>query len=1398
MLSSNILIVETLNNGTTEKEKNAIPSDHKNDYENIIKSQNMEKTKIKNKLPDMNKFFTKNQGQLENDEIFFTYSTQDKTFGFSESSILIKLFKKTDDDNIKSSTIKLTFENSNKVTPIGINELTHKNNYFTGSDKSKWTSNVLNYERIVYENLYNGIDLIYYFSENGLKYDWIIKANSNASKIIETYDGISLLEIETDGALIINSNFGILREENPFSYQNVNGVINEIETSYQIIEKNKIKYNLGEYDSSKELIIDPLIGSTFIGGEIGETANDIAVDNEDNIYLTGLTYSDDFPTTPGCYDRKVEKTEVFVSKFNKDLTRLEYSSVLGGVYQDTAFGITVDEEGNAYVVGSTRSSDFPTTEGAYNRSAPDLYYNGFVLKLSPDGSDLLYSTFTPGCWGSDIVLDSENNVYITGPATNELPVTSGCYDDTHNGFSDSFVCVLNAEGSDLLYATYLGGSDFDQGNGIAIDQDNNVYITGVTLSEDFPTTPGCYDNKSDGENISSPSFKYEIFISKLNANCSELIYSTYIGGNLSDQAYAIAIDSDLNVIITGITQSLDYPVTDGCYDDSPGLRGDMIITKLNHNGTDLVFSTYFGGDDPKWENGNDVVVDSSGNIYITGETNSEEFPTTPGCFQDVFMGGGGGHGMGDCFVVVMDPNGQLSYSTYIGGAGEDFSEAIALDSNNNVCIAGWFRLHPQDYPVVPGCYDVTPEMNDAFCTKLWLNDKPIINMNSISPNFVNESETVHFIGNGTDDGTVEGYEWISSIGGFLSDKSTFITSNLSNGTHMISFRIIDNNQTWSNSIDKELIVNGIPIASIKEIDPINSNESEFVRFIGNYTDHENDISEYYWESNISGFLSNSKVFYKTNLSKGIHKITFRVKDNFGVWSENVTKNIIVNGIPKAIIKNEYPKFINEFETIQFFGIASDDGKIITYEWNSSLDGFLSKEITFSISNLSNGTHRITFRVLDDSGVWSEEDKLTLIVNGLPIGRIYAIRPDIANEGELVRFYGTCIDFENDILEYLWESDVDGILSNEEDFTSTNLSNGTHKITFNFKDSFDIWSEIVSESIALNGNPRAKIDNYPKNVYEGYPTNFYGNHTDFENNVLKYNWESNINGFLSDQSDFSTSTLSNGTHEITLKVQDNYEVWSETVSVNVTVNGKPRVSVESINPNPAYNDEEIFFSGNFFDHENNITDFYWKSDIDGLLSKNLDFSISDLSTGIHTITFYAIDNYGYSSDSVSMKLDIIEKNEKIQIKEIIIPYNASENQIIILKANIINLGDDPISKFNVNFYYDDIMIESKYYENVLDINENITIFIEWKAVVGTHIIKVQIESKDGEILNNRILENKIVVEKENKKDDTQIELFVLFTFFIILLGLLFTVNSWYGKLEKRKKKDSLIEVKDTDK
>ena len=155
-----------------------------------------------------------------------------------------------------------------------------------------------------------------------------------------------------------------------------------------------------------------MIGSTFIGGQVGESSYDIAVDNEDNIYLTGLTFSDDFPTTPGCFDRAIEKTEIFVCKFNKNLTRLEYSSILGGVYQDSAFGITVDDEGNAYVIGSSRSSDFPTTEGAYNRSAPDLRYNGFLLKLSPDGTDLIYSTFTPGCWGSDIVLDSDKNVYI--------------------------------------------------------------------------------------------------------------------------------------------------------------------------------------------------------------------------------------------------------------------------------------------------------------------------------------------------------------------------------------------------------------------------------------------------------------------------------------------------------------------------------------------------------------------------------------------------------------------------------------------------------------------------------------------------------------------------------------------------------------------------------------------------------------------------------------------------------------------------------------------------------------------------------------------------------------------------------------------------------------------------
>ena len=363
-----------------------------------------------------------------------------------------------------------------------------------------------------------------------------------------------------------------------------------------------------------------------------------------------------------------------------------------------------------------------------------------------------------------------------------------------------------------------------------------------------------------------------------------------------------------------------------------------------------------------------------------------------------------------------------------------------------------------------------------------------------------------------------------------------------------------------------MTINGIPIARIDGITPNSSNEGDLVLFHGNYTDFENNITEFYWESNKSGFLSSEKNFSISNLLNGTHKITFRVKDNYGVWSENVTEIIQVNGIPRAYIDNIIPSPSISGETVWFYGNGTDDNEIESYEWSSNIDNYLSSQKSFNTVNLSNGTHEITFKVKDNNDVWGVPVITTHTINGIPQGRIKLISENPSNKNDIVYFSGDFTDFEDNITDFYWESGIDGILSDQIEFSTSDLSNGTHEIRFKVKDNAGSWSELANQILTINGLPYAKIESIiPNPVIETEEVDFLGSYIDYEDNIIQYYWESNIDGFLSNKISFSLSNLSIGNHTITFRIKDNFGEWSENDTTILHVNKMiiPRIEINEI-------------------------------------------------------------------------------------------------------------------------------------------------------------------------------------------------------------------------------------------
>jgi len=381
-----------------------------------------------------------------------------------------------------------------------------------------------------------------------------------------------------------------------------------------------------------------VVYSTYLGGSDNDNGFGIAIDAAGNAYITGQTNSGTFPTTAGALRTTLGSNGMaFVTKLSPTGSALMYSTYLGGSGGDTGFGIAVDVAGNAYVTGTTESTDFPTTPGAFQPFNPAGGFRSFVAKLNPLGTGLLYATYLGGT-GTDrafsIAVDTTGNAYVTGDTTStDFPTTPGTVQPVYPGIGGhmhAFVIQLNALGSAPVYSTYLGGGGGnDQGLGVAVDGGGNAYVVGQAGSSDFPTTPGAFQlalrGAADG------------FVTKLNSSGSALIYSTYLGGSDVDSVNGIAVDAAGNAYLTGNTASNDFPTTAGAF-PAGNTAAKAFVTKLGPTGSSLVYSTYLGGSGE--EEGNGIAIDSlpNPNAYVVGITNSTDFPTTAGAFQTTFGG----------------------------------------------------------------------------------------------------------------------------------------------------------------------------------------------------------------------------------------------------------------------------------------------------------------------------------------------------------------------------------------------------------------------------------------------------------------------------------------------------------------------------------------------------------------------------------------------------------------------------------------------------------------------------------------------------------------------------------------------------------------------------------------
>ncbi len=663
--------------------------------------------------------FEENHGQVDSNVRYLAHAGKSAIY-FTPNEAVLALYSRDSQKKPLVSALRMQWIGANaQPEMVAEHPLPGRINYLIGRDPANWHTDLPTFGQVRYRNLFPGVDAVFFGKDGEIEYDLVLRPGSDPEKISFGLEGVQSMRLASNGDLVLRLANGEVRHRRPMVYQENDGARHWLSAHYVIHNNKTIGYEVAGVNRKLPLVIDPTLSySTYIGSDTPDSVSSVAVDQFGQAYITGSTVFG-FPTKNPAQGNQLG-TDAFVTKLSSSGRSLIYSTILGGSASDTGNTIAIDRFGSAYVAGETSSTDFPTTPGAFQSPGSDAD-NGFVTKLSPSGSSFVYSLLLGGGDSDTILsmaLDTEHRVYVTGatcslnfPVKNAFqPVASG--QNCADGGGDAFVARINTAGTDLDYSTYLDGSFESIGRGIAVDSAFHAYVTGSTESPDFPTTPGAFQRTLTAKVI--PSFPHDIhgsnaYVTKFSEDGLSLVYSTFLGGTVSDDAAAIALDSSGRACVTGSTQSKDFPVTSGAFQKS--LRGDTnaFVTKLQISGSGLFYSTFLGGSGT--DGGSSIAVDSFGRAYVAGGTSSTDFPVLNPI--QAHLGG-----PQDAFVTKLSATGNaLFYSTYLGGAAADSANSIRLDSNGIAYVGG--ITNSTNFPTTPGAFSRTKKQgSDGWVAKI--------------------------------------------------------------------------------------------------------------------------------------------------------------------------------------------------------------------------------------------------------------------------------------------------------------------------------------------------------------------------------------------------------------------------------------------------------------------------------------------------------------------------------------------------------------------------------------------------------------------------------------------------------------------------------------------------------
>jgi len=671
--------------------------------------------------------FIENQGQVDSEDVFFYVKGAYKTLYFTSRGLSIAILQRDGGQN-QRWTMTLEFEGADRVEPRGGERRKAVFSYFKG-EETEWKTAIPTFDRIGYDDLWPGIDLVYSGTVQKLKYEFVVAPGADPAAIRLAYRGATEVRLIETGELEAVCPAGVIKDGRPLAYQVIDGKKQKVSMRYSLeagAAGGAVSwgFELGDYDAGKELVLDPAVNvyCGYIGGSKIDQCRAIAVDSQGNAYVTGEAWTDEtsFPVTVGPdLTFNGGAVDAFVAKVNAQGIGLDYCGYIGGIGSDYGHGIAVDAQGNAFVIGLTYSDEttFPVVAG------PDLTFNGkydtFVAKVNAQGTGLDYCGYIGGDqedFGHDIVVDSLGYAYVAGDTKSyqtTFPVVVGP-DLTHNGGGlpyDAFVAKVNIQGTDLDYCGYIGGNEKDYGYGIAVDGQGRALVVGRTKSEEtsFPVSVGpdlTYNGSYDG------------FVTRVNVQGSGLDYCGYIGGLDNDSCTGIALDGQGQAYVTGETKSdeLTFPVVVGpdlTHAGGPAYGYDGFVAKVHAQGTGLDYCGYIGGRGE--DNCYGVAVDTQSCAYVTGSTSSDEFSFPVAGGPDLFFNGGY-----DAFVARVNAQGTtFDYCSYIGGDAGDYAKGIALDALSNAYVGGATdSTEANGFPVALGPDLTYNGDTDAFVTKI--------------------------------------------------------------------------------------------------------------------------------------------------------------------------------------------------------------------------------------------------------------------------------------------------------------------------------------------------------------------------------------------------------------------------------------------------------------------------------------------------------------------------------------------------------------------------------------------------------------------------------------------------------------------------------------------------------